>query len=317
MTDVAGFTELMRTNEPQTLTSLKSDIDMIRAHIARNGGEVVKVAGDGILALFSSAPKAVRACIDSQDALSDSTLKHRMAIHAGEITLTEGDAYGDAVNVCSRLETITTPGTVTASRIVIDLIEAQGLPDPVKRGKVQLKGIDSPVEVFSWGIAKHNLGDKKWLWLIVAALFILVLASAGIAWKLNSEPPARGSRRSLPPVMSFMPDPGLTTDEILDQAFDDIWQEIDEYDAVKAEAVEKVDAQIAIDWLTANPLGKRERGQRELDHWRLVQRAIEKGKALAGPKATPEQIWQSLNKNPQKGLDLEIKAFAEEFRRPK
>ena len=79
MTDVAGFTEIMRGNEPQTLPLLRSDMEVIRAHISRQGGEVIKVAGDGLLALFNSAPSAVKACIDAQEELACSTLKHRMA----------------------------------------------------------------------------------------------------------------------------------------------------------------------------------------------------------------------------------------------
>ena len=322
MTDVAGFTEIMRTNEPQALPLLRVDIEMIRAHIARNGGEVIKVAGDGILALFSSAPNAVRACIDAQESLSESTLRHRMAIHAGEVTVTHGDAYGDAVNVCSRLEAITTPGTVSASRIVIDLIEAQGLPNPIKRGKVQLKGIDGSMELYSWGAESRRIFNTRRMAYAVGALLVLIAICLGTIWNLNSEKSRTGDRKSLPPIMLSSMNNGSNTeapniDELMDQALNELWDELDEYEKVKEEAVERVDAKVAIDWLQKNPIGKRERGKWELVRWGLVDRAIEKGRSLVGPKATAEEIWNALSNHPELGMDLEKSAFAEEFRRPK
>ena len=114
MSDIAGFTELMGANEPETMELLRADMVLLTEHITKQGGEIVKVVGDGLLALFTSAPKAVRACIDAQEGLAGSPLRHRIAIHAGEVTVTGGDAYGDAVNVCSRIESLTVPGTVSA-----------------------------------------------------------------------------------------------------------------------------------------------------------------------------------------------------------
>lgn len=317
MTDVAGFTETVRNNQPQALASLKVDIDLIRDHITSNDGEVIKVAGDGVLALFSSAQKAVRACIDAQSALVDSPLRHRMAIHAGEITLTEGDAYGDAVNVCSRLETITTPGTVTASRIVIDLIEAQGLPDPIRKGKVQLKGIDGSVEVFSWGPGGRFPRNRTVSF--AAAMFLATIAICGgfLAFSLRGEAQNLESAINAPIRRMFNSvesKKDTSFDEMMDQAYDDVWQEIDDYEVTKIDAVKRVDADSVIKWLETNPLGKRERGRLELEHWGLVKKAIDKGRQLAGPNANADQIWQALQKHEAKDYQLEMKAFAEEFR---
>ncbi len=320
MTDVAGFTETVRNNQPQALASLKIDIDVIRDHFTNHGGEVVKVAGDGILALFSSAPQAVRACIEAQNALLESPLRHRMAVHAGEISLTEGDAYGDAVNVCSRLETITTPGTVTASRIVVDLIEAQGLPDPIRKGKVQLKGIDGAVEVFSWGPGGRFPANRKVSF--AAAMFLAMIAICGgfLAFSLRGE--AHNIELAInAPIRRMMdavePKKDSSFDEMMDQAYDDVWQEIDDYEATKIDAVKRVDPSSVIQWLETNPLGKRERGRLELEHWGLVKKAVDKGRQLAGPHANADQIWQALQKHEAKDYQLEMKAFAEEFRQEK
>ena len=323
MTDVAGFTELMSSNEPQTLPLLRADMEVIRAHISRNGGEVVKISGDGLLALFSSAPKAVRACIDAQDELSASPLKHRMAIHAGEVTISGGDAYGDAVNVCSRLESITVPGTVSASKIVIDLIRSQDLPAPFKSGKVQLKGVEVPIEMYCWGDAR-KISSKRRRTIFATSGVLAVVLAGGYYFNAASLPesPHRGKTF---PKLQFGYRPGsqndtnvaASADELLDQAYDEAWQEIEDFDSVKESAIQKCDPKRVVDWLKRNPIGQRERGKLEIEHWSLVLSATNKGKSIAGQSATAQAIYSALVGLKDPSLDLAMKAFAEEFRMPK
>lgn len=323
MTDVESFTELMRANEPQTLPLLKADMEVIRAHIYRHDGEVIKVAGDGLLALFSSAPSAVRACIDAQSELQGSTLNHRMAIHAGEVTVSGGDAYGDAVNFCARLESATIPGTVSASKIVMDLIRSQDLPTPHRNGKVQMKGVEGLTEVFWWGstdLSKKNPRMvKRGAGYLIGAAIVLVLILGGI-W-LNSPKPIVSSRgKTLPRLQSTglrqlrQSDPvAATADEILDQAYDEMWQEKETYDRVKVQAISELNPQLVVNWLTANPLGQRDRGRLEIEHWSLVTSAMNQGKAIVGDKATINQIIAALKAKRDKNLEIATKALIEEF----
>ena len=345
MTDVAGFTEIMRGNEPQTLPLLRSDMEVIRAHVARQGGEVVKVAGDGLLALFDSAPSAVKACIDAQDELAASSLKHRMAIHAGEVTVTEGDAYGDVVNVCARLEAVTTPGTVFASRIVIDLVRAQGLPTPFHQGKIQLKGLGNPLEIYSWGSGTSGKKRSRKKWILVSVTAVLLI-SVGTAAYFESKSPVisgktkRGFGRTRKLLMAPMSyklspiehsnnapsdsnDPGnannsdQSTDDLLDQAYDEVWQEMEELESKKAEAIAKVDATIVLQYLKSTAVGQREKGKLETEHWSLIEMAIEAGRASAGKNATADQIWSALSHRNDPDLELAKQAFAEEFHKSK
>ena len=334
MTDIAGFTEIMRSNEPQTLSLLKADMEVIRANIARQGGEVIKVAGDGLLALFGSAPSAVRACIDAQHELAGSPLKHRMAIHAGEVTVSGGDAYGDAINVCSRLEAATSPGSVFASRIVIDLIKSQGLPVPSNLGKVPMKGVGYPFEVFSWG--DSNTGKKmpkKSLivgilasLLLITGLFVAYFQKQSQVQTVNRR--SLGSRYGMPPAPHAYSYNGptsvqssnseiTTADELMDQAYDEVWQEVEDFDAKKEEAIEKVDPNIVLAWLRSNSLGQREKGRLEIEHWSLIATAIKVGRAVAGSNSNADQIWNVLKSKSEPELELPKEAFAEEFRMTK
>ncbi len=318
MSDVAGFTELMRANEPQTMASLRSDMEILQNNIVKQGGEVVKVAGDGLLALFTSAPKAVRACIDAQEEMASSPLRHRIAIHAGEVTMSSGDAYGDAVNVCSRIESQTLPGSVSASRIVIDLIRSQDLPEPFRNGKIQLKGIEHPIEVFSWGNSKTFTKGSKRKFLVGSAVVGLVLVGGYFAFDslkpsdLKNEQPNKKAFSKT--ILEGQNTPvAMTAEDALDQAYDEVWQEKEDFDKVKEDAVKTLNPQLVIDWLNQNPLGQRERGRREVEHWSLVNEAMTKGKKLVVKDVTPKAILSALKNLNDPSLDIEIKAFEEEF----
>jgi hypothetical protein len=272
------------------MASLLSDMEILQNNIVKQGGEVVKVAGDGLLALFTSAPKAVRACIDAQEEMASSPLKHRIAIHAGEVTMAGGDAYGDAVNVCSRIESQTLPGSVSASRIVIDLIRSQDLPEPFRNGKIQLKGIEHPIEVFSWGNSKTFTKGSNQKFLVGSTVVGLVLVAG-----------------------YFVFDSLRPSDLNIEQAYDEVWQEKEDFDKVKEDAVRVLNPQLVIDWLNQNPLGQRERGRREIEHWSLVNEAMIKGKKLVAKDVTPKAILSALKNLNDASLDIEIKAFEEEF----
>lgn len=318
MSDVAGFTELMRANEPQTMASLRSDMEILQNNIVKQGGEVVKVAGDGLLALFTSAPKAVRACIDAQEEMASSPLKHRIAIHAGEVTMSGGDAYGDAVNVCSRIESQTLPGSVSASRIVIDLIRSQDLPEPFRNGKIQLKGIEHPIEVFSWGNSKTFTKGSNQKFLVGSTVVGLVLVAGYFVFDslrpsdLNIEQPNKKAFSKT--ILEGQNTPvAMTAEDALDQAYDEVWQEKEDFDKVKEDAVRVLNPQLVIEWLNQNPLGQRERGRREIEHWSLVNEAMIKGKKLVAKDVTPKAILSALKNLNDASLDIEIKAFEEEF----
>ena len=68
--DMVGYSRLMAANEAGTLARLK-DLrrDIINPGIESAGGEIIKLTGDGLLALFSSVVSAVEAAATLQKAL--------------------------------------------------------------------------------------------------------------------------------------------------------------------------------------------------------------------------------------------------------
>ncbi|WP_346659453.1 hypothetical protein [Bradyrhizobium sp. 172] len=91
--DVAGYSRLMHDDEEATharLTSLLTDV--IHPAIAEHGGRIVKNTGDGFLAEFPSAVKAVRAAIQFQTGTKERTAvdveDRRIAFRVGIILAT-------------------------------------------------------------------------------------------------------------------------------------------------------------------------------------------------------------------------------------
>jgi adenylate cyclase len=64
--DVHGYTQLMDRNEERTFERVTRSIRLMKALIGDYGGRVMTVAGDGVLALFDSAPEALRFAVAIQ-----------------------------------------------------------------------------------------------------------------------------------------------------------------------------------------------------------------------------------------------------------
>src|SRR5260370_10048989 len=134
--DLTGFTRLMEGGEERTVSHLKSVHDDIwRPTIEMGGGSVVDLAGDSILAEFSSAIASVATPIDIQDRMArfndmldeDQRLRFRIGLHLGEIIVDEQtrSIFGDGVNVAARIQAMAEPAGIAASRALRDGTELQ------------------------------------------------------------------------------------------------------------------------------------------------------------------------------------------------
>src|SRR5947209_6686496 len=94
---------------------------ILRAAIAGHRGHVVKTTGDGVHAVFVTAPDARAAAIDAQRALHAEPwtgvgrLRVRAAVHSGTAHERDGDYYGPALNRVARLLAISHGGQTVLS----------------------------------------------------------------------------------------------------------------------------------------------------------------------------------------------------------
>jgi len=70
--DVVGYSRMIRADEVGTLAALNAlRQDLIDPKIAAHRGRVVKLMGDGMLAEFPSVVEAVRAAVETQQAIAE------------------------------------------------------------------------------------------------------------------------------------------------------------------------------------------------------------------------------------------------------
>ncbi|MDP9230840.1 MAG: adenylate/guanylate cyclase domain-containing protein [Bacteroidota bacterium] len=118
-TDIVGYTTLMGNNEQKAFELLRKSREIQKPIIEEFGGRWIKELGDGVLASFPTVSNAVYAAIKIQEACritKDFSL--RIGIHQGEVVFEDGDIFGDAVNIASRLQTLAPPAGIYVSESV-------------------------------------------------------------------------------------------------------------------------------------------------------------------------------------------------------
>ena len=156
--DVAGYSRLMHQDEETTharLTTLLADTVM--PAIARHAGRIIKNTGDGFLAEFPSAVKAVRAAIQFQDSVyrqsigevQDKRILFRVGINIGDVIVKADDLFGDGVNIASRLEGVAKPGGICLSLSAYDQVCGKVGVEFADLGEQNLKNITRPVRVYA------------------------------------------------------------------------------------------------------------------------------------------------------------------------
>jgi TolB-like protein len=148
-TDIVGYTALMGKDEEKAFELLKKNRELQKPIIERFNGRWIKEIGDGILASFNTVSDSVNAAIKIQEAcnLSQEFLL-RIGIHQGEVVFEQDDIFGDAVNIASRLQAISTPGSIYISESVYS--NASNKHDVITQFVTQetLKNVKDPVNIY-------------------------------------------------------------------------------------------------------------------------------------------------------------------------
>ena len=147
-TDMSGYTALMQRDEAAALRSRARHQSALEASVARRGGEVLQYFGDGSLSIFRSSLEAVRSAVEIQRSLGGDPLL-RIGLHLGDIAYDEQGAYGDAINIASRLESLSVPGGILVSQKIRDEIQPHPELAAVPVGTVRLKNVRDAVSTYA------------------------------------------------------------------------------------------------------------------------------------------------------------------------
>ncbi|KRT63398.1 MAG: hypothetical protein XU10_C0011G0009 [Chloroflexi bacterium CSP1-4] len=121
---------------------------ILRRQLDRFGGREVKTTGDGMLALFDGAERAVRGANAMVRAVEEIDLRIRAGVHTGEVEYVPGNVRGVAVHVASRIMALAGSGEVLVSDTTRGLIESREIT-LIDRGRHALKGVTDERTIFA------------------------------------------------------------------------------------------------------------------------------------------------------------------------
>ena len=154
--DVVGFSKMMGQNEENTLKVLGERKKLIDKIISEHYGEIFGGSGDSVIAEFASPVKATECAVKLQEKMCDLNEKvpveekmiFRIGINIGDVMISEGNLFGDAVNIASRLESAAEPSGICISKQVFDLINQKIQVSFKDAGNLELKNIAQPIQAY-------------------------------------------------------------------------------------------------------------------------------------------------------------------------
>ena len=139
---------LARVGDVEWTRIVREHNERIRTVIDRFRGHELATLGDGFLALFDGAAKAVMAAAAMHPAVADLGIGVRAGVHTGEVAIVGGQARGVAVHAAARVAALAGPGEVLASGTTHDLLDGSGLAFDF-RGAHELKGLTGARPIFA------------------------------------------------------------------------------------------------------------------------------------------------------------------------
>jgi adenylate cyclase len=146
--DLAGYTDITDEQGDAAGARLARQMSsMVERIVADHAGTPVKWLGDGVMVRFGHAGQAVRATLEMVAAAPMMGLPAHAGIAAGPVVMQDGDYFGRAVNLASRLSAAAAAGQTLVTGAVMERTDDPRLSFR-EVGPVELKGFAERVTVF-------------------------------------------------------------------------------------------------------------------------------------------------------------------------
>jgi predicted ATPase/class 3 adenylate cyclase len=155
-TDLESSTRLWERFPEAMKDAMERHDTILRGAVEHAGGRVVKVTGDGVMAVFPAPPGATEAALEAQRALGNEpwedtgVLRVRMGIHVGDAQERADDFFGPTVIRAARLMAVANGGQVLLSAPAAAEAGEQLPADASLRdlGEHRLKDLLEPERIF-------------------------------------------------------------------------------------------------------------------------------------------------------------------------
>jgi class 3 adenylate cyclase len=128
-TDLTGSTSVFETLGNSKATKAVTQLTRWICDLFESrGGRVIKTLGDGVLAVFPDAATAIDAAVQMQRSHQKNLFQQpaserlpiRVGVATGEVEIVDGDCFGDAVNIASRLSDLSGPHEIWVNSKELD-----------------------------------------------------------------------------------------------------------------------------------------------------------------------------------------------------
>ena len=154
-TDMEGSTALtQRLGDAGAMALLRVHNTLIRDALHAHNGSEVKHTGDGIMASFVAVSGAVACAIRIQTAFAshneggpETPIRVRIGLTAGEPVMENGDLFGAAVQLASRICDCAEPDGILVANVIRELCMGKGFSF-ADSGERTLRGFEDPVRLY-------------------------------------------------------------------------------------------------------------------------------------------------------------------------
>ena len=147
--DLSGYTSLTQAQGDEAAADATARLaDQAYEMTARSGGNIVKLAGDGVMLRFAEPIEGLACCLELVGSSKATDLPSMHAgVAFGPVVQRTGDCFGNTVNLAARISARAEPGEVLVSEPLKDATVASAFEwDDL--GSVKLKGVKEPVRLF-------------------------------------------------------------------------------------------------------------------------------------------------------------------------
>jgi class 3 adenylate cyclase len=150
-TDIVDSTATMqRVGDSAWHELLSAHNRALRDELNQFRGREVATTGDGFLAVFDGATRAVRCGVAMARSAEKLGLAIRVGVHTGEVEFVGSNARGVAVHTAARVMSVAAAGEVLVSSTTKDLLEGSGM-NLQDAGAHELKGLVGERRLFRVG----------------------------------------------------------------------------------------------------------------------------------------------------------------------
>jgi class 3 adenylate cyclase/uncharacterized cupin superfamily protein len=154
-TDIVGSTDLAsRIGDAAWDQLLEQHNARVREILERHRGVEMNTTGDGFLAIFDGAARAVLAAAEMAEKVRDLGFEIRAAVHTGEVEIVPGNIRGLAVHEAARILALANASEVLVSSTTRELASGPDLTYE-DRGVHKLKGVPTERHVFALRAEAH------------------------------------------------------------------------------------------------------------------------------------------------------------------